>query len=130
MIEMLKTATLKLKNLIGRSVRTASFEYFLLSGLLIAMLVFKKYLVAHAGYLPILDNGYFGDIPDPSDGDPSKDGIARLEDAVFSVLRNVRYIMGAIVTAIIVYASAMMVYKGNDEGEMTKQKSAITYSIV
>lgn len=118
------------KSVFSKSVRTLSFEFILCVSLLIVMLILKKYVVAHAGYLPILDNSYFGDVPDPSDGDPSKDGVKRLEDAVFSVLRNVRYIMGAVVVAIIVYAASMMVYKGGDEGELTKQKSAITYSII
>lgn len=127
---MFRSATLKFRNFFNGFARTASFEFLLFASLLIIVLVLKKYLIAHAGYMPILDNSYFGDVPDPSDGDPSKDGIARLEDAVFSILRNVRYIMGAVVTAIIVYAAAMMVYKGHDEGENTKQKSAITYSII
>lgn len=109
--------------------RTTSLEYMVFVSMLVLLLFLKKYFIVYAGYLPILDNGYFGDIPDPT-SDPSKDGIGRLEDAVFSVLKNVRYIMGAVVVAIIVYAASMMVYKGNDEGEMTKQKSTITYAII
>ncbi|MBT6068994.1 hypothetical protein HOG48_04525 [Candidatus Peregrinibacteria bacterium] len=98
--------------------------------LLVGMLAIKDSLTTFAGYLPILDNGYFGDLPNPSDADPSKDGVERLEDSVFSVLRNVRLIMGAVAVGILVYAGIMMVVRGDDEGEMTKQKSTIVYSIV
>ena len=127
---MVKCTVLKLKEVFGRFLRTSSMEFIIFATMLVAMLALHRYVAAEAGYLPVLDNGYFGDIPDPSDGDPSKDGVDRLEDAVFSVLRNVRYIIGAVAVAILTFAGIMMVYKGDDEGELTKHKSTITYAII
>lgn len=119
-----------LKAGIGRFMRTTSKELMIFMAVLSAMLIMKDFISAYAGYLPTLDNGYFGDLPNPSDGDPSKDGVERLEDAVFSILRNVRFIVGTIAIAIVVYAGAMMVLRGQDESEMTKQKSLMTYAII
>jgi len=127
---MVKTIYEKSKSAVLRYVRTSTVEYMLYATVLAMMLVLYNYYAVEAGYLPTLDNGYFGDIPDPSEGDPSKDGVDRLEDAVFSILRNVRYIMGAIAVAIFTFAGIMMVYKGEDEGELTKHKSTITYAII
>ena len=109
---------------------TTSKQLICLLFVMAGMLVLKDHIATHAGYLPLLDNGYFGDVPNPSDGDPSKDGVERLEDAVFSILRNVRFIIGSIAVGIITYAAVMMVLRGADESEMTKQKSTITYVIM
>ncbi len=45
-------------------------------------------------------------------------------------MKNVRYIVGALAIGILVYAGTMMVIRGGDEGEIDKQKSAITYTII
>ena len=127
---MLSTIKDSLGSALRRLWRTNSLEFMLYGLLLVVLLSLSSKLLVDATYIPLPDNSHYGNIPDPSDPDPSKDGVERAQDAVFSILRNVRLIMGVGTIGILVYAGIMMVVKGGDEGETTKQKSAVTYSIV
>lgn len=97
--------------------------------LAVAFAIFTS--TALAGYFPLPDSSYFGDLPDPaSDLPPDATGIDRIEKAVTSVLLNVRILIGSIAVAIAVFAGGMMALRGGDDSSIDNHKSAILNAII
>jgi len=57
-------------------------------------------------------------------------GQDKFNNLVFSIIMNVRYIIGAVAVAMIVYAGAMMALAQGKEEEYTKQRANILWSVI
>lgn len=75
--------------------------------------------------LPAVDK-YDGNLPAPAPGDATK----QFYDLVNAVIQNVRYILGAVAIALIVYSGLRMVIGQGNEDVYTKQRQSIIWGII
>lgn len=84
-------------------------------------------LLAQTQLFPLPNPEAYGDIPAPATGGTAQQKFAQL---VWGVIQNVRFIIGAVAIAMIVYAGFRLVTGWGKEDVYTQQKNNIFYAIV
>jgi hypothetical protein len=96
--------------------------------LTISLLVINATMVsAQTGIFELPPATSYGDVPAPTSGGTAQEQFAEL---VWGVVQNVRYVLGAVAIAIIVYSGFRMVISWGDEEAYSKQRKSIFYGII
>lgn len=97
-------------------------------GLTAALLTLNVPVIfAAEGIFPLPGASEYGDVPATTAGGTAQEQFAEL---VWGIVQNLRYIIGAVAIAMIVYAGFRMVIGKGQEEIITKQRMAIFYAII
>lgn len=80
-----------------------------------------------SGIFPLPDSSVYGDIPATAAGGTAQQQFALL---VWGIIQNVRFIIGAVAVALIVYSGFRMVIGWGKEDVYSQQKNSILYAII
>jgi hypothetical protein len=83
-------------------------------------------LAQSAPLVPIPGGEHYGDVPKLQTTDP----VGMLNEIVGGLIKNVKWIVGALAVMYLIISAVMLVIKGDQEDAVSKQKNNVIYAIV